>query len=31
LLAPRRRPLRVFAFDPSHGRLLGNQMQIGVR
>jgi hypothetical protein len=31
LLAPRRRPLRVFAFDPSHGRLLGNEMQVDVR
>lgn len=31
LLAPRRRPLRVFAFDPSHGRLLGNEMQLDVR
>jgi hypothetical protein len=31
LLAPRRRPLRVFAFDPSHGRLLGNEMEVDVR
>ncbi len=28
---PVRRPLRVFAFDPSRGRLLGNEMQIEVR
>lgn len=28
---PARRPLRVFAFDPSRGRRLGNQMQIEVR
>jgi len=28
---PARRPLRVFAFDPSRGRLLGNEMQINVR
>jgi hypothetical protein len=27
---PTRRPLRVFAFDPSRGRLLGNEMQIDV-
>lgn len=31
LSAPARRPLRVFAFDPSRGRLLGNEMQIDVR
>jgi len=31
LRAPVRRPLRVFAFDPSRGRLLGNEMQINVR
>lgn len=31
LPAPARRPLRVFAFDPSRGRRLGNQMQIDVR
>jgi len=28
---PKRRPLRVFAFDPSRGRMLGNQMQLDVR
>ena len=28
---PVRRPLRAFAFDPSRGRLLGNEMQIDVR
>jgi len=28
---PARRPLRVFAFDPSRGNLLGNEMQIDVR
>src|SRR5215468_7404496 len=28
---PTRRPLKVFAFDPSRGRLLGNEMQIDVR
>ena len=28
---PARRPLRVFAFDPSRGRLLGNEMQLDVR
>jgi hypothetical protein len=28
---PARRPLRVFAFDPSRGRLLGNEMQLEVR
>jgi hypothetical protein len=28
---PARRPLRVYAFDPSRGRLLGNEMQIDVR
>ena len=31
LPAPARRPLRVYAFDPSRGRLLGNEMQIDVR
>lgn len=31
LQAPRRRPLRVFAFDPSHGKLLGNEMQVDIR
>ena len=31
LRAPARRPLRVFAFDPSRGRLLGNEMQLDVR
>ncbi len=31
LPVPARRPLRVFAFDPSRGRLLGNEMQIDVR
>jgi len=31
LLRPTRRPLRVFAFDPSRGKLLGNEMQIDVR
>lgn len=31
LRAPARRPLRVYAFDPSRGRLLGNEMQIDVR
>jgi hypothetical protein len=31
LVRPTRRPLRVFAFDPSRGRLLGNEMQIDVR
>ncbi len=31
LQAPLRRPLRVYAFDPSRGRLLGNRMQIDVR
>jgi hypothetical protein len=28
---PAYRPLRVYAFDPSRGRLLGNEMQIDVR
>lgn len=28
---PNRRPLRVFAFDPSRGRMLGNEMQLEVR
>jgi hypothetical protein len=28
---PARRPLRVFAFDPSRGRLFGNEMQLDVR
>src|SRR6266702_563022 len=28
---PDRRPLRVFAFDPSRGRMLGNEMQLNVR
>lgn len=28
---PARRPLRVFAFDPSRGRRLGNEMQLNVR
>jgi hypothetical protein len=28
---PTRRPLRVFAFDPSRGRRLGNEMAINVR
>lgn len=28
---PGRRPLRVYAFDPSRGRLLGNEMEINVR
>src|SRR5262249_25475871 len=28
---PPYRPLRVYAFDPSRGRLLGNEMQINVR
>jgi hypothetical protein len=31
LSPPSRRPLRVYAFDPSRGRLLGNEMQIDVR
>jgi hypothetical protein len=31
LRAPARRPLRVYAFDPSRGRLLGNEMQLDVR
>jgi hypothetical protein len=28
---PARRPLRVYAFDPSRGRLFGNEMQLDVR
>jgi hypothetical protein len=28
---PARRPLRVYAFDPSRGKLLGNEMRIDVR
>jgi len=28
---PARRPLRAFAFDPSRGKLLGNEMQMDVR
>jgi len=28
---PSRRPLRVFAFDPSRGRLLGNEMELRIR
>jgi hypothetical protein len=28
---PERRPLRVYAFDPSRGRVLGNEMRIDVR
>jgi hypothetical protein len=28
---PRTRPLKAFAFDPSQGRLLGNQMSMAVR
>jgi hypothetical protein len=31
LVAPMRRPLRVYAFDPSRGRLLGNEMLLDVR
>jgi hypothetical protein len=31
LRQPARRPLRVYAFDPSRGRLLGNEMQLDVR
>ncbi len=31
LAEPTYRPLRVYAFDPSRGRLLGNEMQINVR
>ena len=31
LASPTRRPLRVYAFDPSRGRLLGNEMQMNVR
>ena len=31
LTLPARRPLRVYAFDPSRGRLLGNEMQMDVR
>lgn len=30
-MPPARRPLRVFAFDPSRGRLLGNEMKLNVR
>jgi hypothetical protein len=29
--APQTRPLKVFAFDPSRGRLLGNQMSMTIR
>jgi hypothetical protein len=29
--SPGRRPLRVYAFDPSRGKLLGNEMQLAVR
>ena len=29
--APARRPLKVYAFDPSRGKRLGNEMQIDVR
>jgi hypothetical protein len=28
---PQTRPLKVFAFDPSRGRLLGNQMSMAIR
>ena len=31
LTSPTRRPLRVYAFDPGRGRLLGNEMQMDVR
>src|SRR5882672_4566559 len=31
LAPPTRRPLRVYSFDPSRGRLLGNEMQMNVR
>src|SRR5437016_667063 len=31
LTPPTRRPLRVYAFDPSRGRMLGNAMQMNVR
>lgn len=31
LPAPRRRPLRVYAFDPSRGRLLGNELELSIR
>jgi hypothetical protein len=31
VLSPGRRPLRVYAFDPSRGRLFGNEMQLDVR
>jgi hypothetical protein len=31
LAPPPRRPLRVYAFDPSRGRLLGNEMPMHVR
>ncbi len=30
-LYPDSRPLRVYAFDPSRGKLLGNEMQLNVR
>jgi hypothetical protein len=30
-LYPDNRPLRVYAFDPSRGKLLGNEMQLNVR
>jgi hypothetical protein len=30
-LIPGRRPLRVFAFDPSRGRHFGNEMQLSIR
>jgi hypothetical protein len=30
LPTPARRPLRVYAFDPSQGRMLGNEMQLEV-
>jgi hypothetical protein len=30
-IPPARRPLRVFAFDPSRGQLLGNEMRLNVR
>jgi hypothetical protein len=29
--APARRPLRAYAFDPSRGRRLGNEMQLNIR
>jgi hypothetical protein len=31
LTVPARRPLRVYAFDPSRGKMLGNEMLIDVR